>query len=73
MMDVLSCTLTIFSEHLFLPLGFFFLLMAAPTAQEIPRLGVESELKLQACTTAMATPDWNGICDIHQFGATPDH
>ena len=30
---------------------------------EVPRLGVESELQLLACTTATATPDPSCVCD----------
>ena len=33
---------------------------------EVPRLGVESELQLQAYTTATAMPDLSHICDLHQ-------
>ena len=32
---------------------------------EVPRLGVESELQLPACTTATATPDLSHICNLH--------
>ena len=32
---------------------------------EVPRLGVESELQLPACTTATATWDLSRICDQH--------
>ena len=32
---------------------------------EVPRLGVESELQLQAYTTATAMPDPSRICDPH--------
>ena len=32
---------------------------------EIPRLGVESELQLQAYTTATAIPSLSFICDLH--------
>ena len=32
---------------------------------DVPRLGVESELWLQACTTATATPDPSHIWDLH--------
>mgnify|MGYP007071229935 CR=1 FL=1 len=31
---------------------------------EVPRLGVASELQLQAYTTATATPDLSCICDL---------
>ena len=31
---------------------------------EVPRLGVESELQLQACATAMAMPNLSHICDL---------
>ena len=33
---------------------------------EVPRLGVESELQLQAYTTATAMQDPNHICNLHQ-------
>ena len=33
---------------------------------EFPRLGVESELELKACTTATAMPDLSHICDLHR-------
>ena len=33
---------------------------------EIPRLGVQSELPLQAYTTATATRDLSCICDVHR-------
>ena len=32
---------------------------------EVPRLGVEWELQLPACTTATATLDPNCICDLY--------
>ena len=32
---------------------------------EVPRLGVESELQLPACTTATATQDPSRVCDLH--------
>ena len=32
---------------------------------EVPRLGVDSELQLQAYTIAMETPDLNHICDLN--------
>ena len=31
---------------------------------EVPRLGVKSELQLQACTTVTATPDLSFICNL---------
>ena len=48
-------------------LCFFFLVFfrASPTAYEVPRLGVESELQLPAYTTATATQDLSCICDLH--------
>ena len=33
---------------------------------EGPRLGVESELQMQAYTTATATPDLSHVCNLHQ-------
>ena len=32
---------------------------------EVPRLGVESELQLQAYTTALATQDLSRVCRLH--------
>ena len=32
---------------------------------EVPRLGVELELELPACTTAIVTQDPSSICDRH--------
>ena len=32
---------------------------------EVPRLGVKSELQLQAYTTATATPDLSHVCDLY--------
>ena len=32
---------------------------------EVLRLGVKSELQLQAYSTAMATQDLSSICDLH--------
>ena len=32
---------------------------------EVPGLEVKSELQLQACATAMATPDPSHICKLH--------
>ena len=34
---------------------------------EVPRLGVESELKLWACTTATATWGLSCVCDLLPF------
>ena len=33
---------------------------------EVPRLGVELELELQAYTTAVETPDPSYICNLHR-------
>ena len=33
---------------------------------EVPGLGVELELQLQAYTSAAATPDMSRICKLHQ-------
>ena len=45
----------------------FFKLFLGPHLQhmEAPRLGVESELQLQAYATHTATPDLSCICDLH--------
>ena len=37
---------------------FFFFLMAAPIAYEVPRLRVELQLQLQACAAALETQIW---------------
>ena len=48
---------------------FFSFVFLDPRHKEVPRLGVQLELQLPA--TATATPDPNGICDLHpQLGAT---
>ena len=44
---------------------FFFFLGPHLLHMEVPRLGVESELRLPAYTTAIATWDPSGICDPH--------
>ena len=36
-----------------------------PGYMEVPRLGVESELQLPACTTATATRDPSRVCGLH--------
>ena len=41
------------------------LFRATPTAVEVSRLGVKSELKLLAYATATATPDPRHVCDLH--------
>ena len=43
----------------------FCLFRAAPRHMEVPRLGVESELQLQAYTTAIATWDSSRVCNLH--------
>ena len=45
-------------------LFFFFFLGPHLWHMEVPRLGVELELQLQALATAMATPDLRHICDL---------
>ena len=45
---------------------FFFFSGPRPQHVEVPRLGVESELQLPACTTATAMPDPSCICDLHR-------
>ena len=36
-----------------------------PWHKEFPRLGVQSELQLQAYTTATATQDLSQVCDLY--------
>ena len=43
---------------------FFFPFRAVPEAYEIPRLGVESDLQLPACTIATAMQNLSRICDL---------
>ena len=43
---------------------YFFLFMAVPAGYGSSQLGVESELQLQACTTAMAPPDLSYIFSL---------
>ena len=50
--------------HDFYFILFFGFLGLCPQHVEVPRLGVESELQLLACTTATATQDPNHIGDL---------
>ena len=43
----------------------FLLLRAESRHMDVPRLGVESELQLPACTTATAMPDPSRTCNLH--------
>ena len=52
------------TPYLFIYL-FIYFLGPHPWHMEVPRLAVQSELQLPACTTATATPDWSCICDLH--------
>jgi len=44
---------------------FFFFSGLHPWQMEVPRLGVELELQLQAYTTATSMPDPNCVCDLY--------
>ena len=46
--------------------GFFFLQRPHPWLMEVAGPGIESELQLQAYTTATATPDLSKISNLHQ-------
>ena len=46
--------------------SFFFFLRLHLEHEEVPRLGVESELQPPAYTTATAMPHPRCICDLHQ-------
>ena len=50
---------------------FFPLLQPQPWHMEIPRLGVKSELQLQAYATAMATLHPSRICDGQRWILNP--
>ena len=43
----------------------FVLLGPHPRHVEVPRLGVDSELQLPACSTATATRSPSRVCDLH--------
>ena len=47
---------------------FFFLVFLGPNLQhmEVPRLGVDLELQLLAYTTATATWDLSGVCNLYR-------
>ena len=47
---------------------FFFLVFLGshPWHMEAPKLGVESELQLQAYALAIAIPDPSQVCDLHR-------
>ena len=55
-----------FFFFLFLLYFLFLFVFLGPHTQhmEVPRLGVESELQLPACTTATATQDSSHICNL---------
>ena len=44
---------------------FFFFLGPYSWPMEVPRLRVESELQLPACTTVIAVQDLSSICDLY--------
>ena len=46
-------------------LFYFYFLGPQSRHTEVPRLGVESELKLPAYATATATSDLSHVCDLH--------
>ena len=46
---------------------FFFFLMAAPIAYEVPRLRVELQQQLQACAAALETQIWPHLQPTLQF------
>ena len=53
-------------------LFFFFLIFflgSHPQHMEVPRLGVQTEMKLSACVTATATQDLICICNLHNAGS----
>ena len=52
-------------SHCALCFSFFFFLGPHLQHMEVPRLGVESQLELQAYTTTMSTRDLSLICDLH--------
>ena len=47
--------------------NFFFFTFLGPHPQhvEVPRLGLELELQLPACTTATALQDPSRVCELH--------
>ena len=52
-------------SYSFLNLSLFFFLGLFPKHEDVPRLGVESELQLLASITAPATWDPSHICSLH--------
>ena len=50
--------------ELYLNNNFFFFLQPHLLHREVPMLGIESELQLQAYTTAIAMRDLSGICNL---------
>ena len=58
---------TYFSHVVQTYFSFFFAFLGPyPRHKEVPTLGVESELKLLAYTTATAKPDLRWVCDLWQ-------
>ena len=58
---ILKCIWRLCDDFAFLLVCFFGL---HPQHMEVPRLGVKSELRLPACTTATATLDLNWLCKL---------
>ena len=55
----------IFLEIIIIIVFFFLILGLHPWHMEVPRLGVEWELKLLAYTTAIATQELSHVCDLN--------
>ena len=51
--------------YMFFPFFFYWFLGPHLQHMEVPRLGVKSELQLQACATATAIPALNHVCNLH--------
>ena len=60
---LLNCKMWSFLSFIFL--FYYFFLWPHLCHMEVPRLGVEGELQLPACTTDTARQDLSHICDLH--------
>ena len=59
-------SINVIRAHIFFFFWLFVFLGLHPSRHmEVPRLGIQLELQLLACTTATATSDLSCICDLH--------
>ena len=68
---LLKVALSYVNSQILLNFFFFVFLGLHLRHMDVPRLGVESKLQLQACTTATATQDPSRVCNLHHSSWQP--